>query len=64
MAAKIPLLMVPGLLCNEVLWAHQMRYLADIADIAIVDTLREDTLSGMVSRALETAPPRFAVAGL
>ena len=64
MAAKIPLLMVPGLLCNEILWAHQLRYLADIADIAIVDTMSDETLGGMVARALEAAPPRFAVAGL
>ena len=62
--AKIPLLLVPGLLCNEKLWSHQIRYLDDIADVTVVDTLQDDTLSGMAARALKTAPDRFALGGL
>jgi len=46
------------------LWAHQARYLADIADITIADTMQDETLADMVTRALESAPPRFAVGGL
>lgn len=64
MSSKIPLLLVPGLLCNEVLWAHQSRYLADIAEVTIVDTLQDDTLEDMVQRALKSAPDRFALGGL
>jgi len=64
MPSHIPLLMVPGLLCNEVLWAHQSHYLSDIASITIVDTTMDADFPAMVARALETAPPRFALAGL
>ena len=64
MMPKIPLLLVPGLLCNQILWAHQMRYLADIAEVTVVDTLQDDTLEGMVHRALSTAPDHFALGGL
>jgi pimeloyl-ACP methyl ester carboxylesterase len=61
---KIPLLMVPGLLCDAKLWAHQSRYLDDIAEITIVDTMADADFPAMVARALETVPPRFALAGL
>lgn len=64
MAPKLPLLLVPGLLCNEDLWSHQIRYLDDIADVTVVDTLRDDALSDMVARALKAAPERFALGGL
>jgi len=61
---KIQLLMVPGLLCDASLWAHQCRYLDDIAAMTIVDTMVDADFPAMVRRALETAPPRFALAGL
>lgn len=64
MASNLPLLLVPGLLCNASLWSHQIRFLDDIADVTVVDTLQDDTLSGMVTRALKTAPDRFALGGL
>ena len=61
---KMPLLMVPGLLCNATLWAHQSRYLGDIAAVTIVDTMADADFPAMVERALEAAPPHFALAGL
>jgi pimeloyl-ACP methyl ester carboxylesterase len=64
MAEKIPLLLVPGLLCTEALWRPQIEALADVAAPIIVDTTQDDSFSGMAKRALATAPQRFALAGL
>ena len=64
MNGKQALLLLPGLLCDARLWAAQADALADIADIAIADMTRDDTVAGMVERALRDAPPEFALAGL
>ena len=61
---KIPLLLLPGLLCDAALWAPQADSLADIADITVADLTRDDTIAGMARRALEAAPASFALAGL
>lgn len=64
MPDKSPLLLVPGLLCNASLWAHQAAYLADIADVSVAETTIDETLGEMAGRALAAAPERFALAGL
>lgn len=61
---RTPLILVPGLLCDAALWRHQARHLADIADIRIAETRRDDTIAGMAQRLLAGAPDRFALAGL
>jgi len=63
-AMKTPLVLVPGLLCDDALWAHQSRHLADIADIRIGDTMSADSMAGMADAVLAAAPDRFALAGL
>ena len=45
-----PLILVPGLLCDEALWAPQVASLADVADIAIADTRSDDSIAGMAER--------------
>lgn len=64
MTERTPLLLVPGLLCDAALWSHQTRYLSDIADTRIVETMLDETAADMVERALEQAPSHFALAGL
>src|SRR3546814_13919942 len=64
MTEKTPLVLVPGLLCDAALWAHQTEHLAEIADIRIADTVRDDSVAGMAQRLLNAAPRRFALAGL
>ncbi len=64
MTAKTPLILLPGLLCDEALWAHQVQTLADIADITVADMTLDDTIKGMAERVLKAAPERFALAGL
>lgn len=61
---RTPLILVPGLLCDAALWGHQTMHLADVADIEIAETRRDGTIAGMASRLLESAPDRFALAGL
>lgn len=64
MAAKTPLVLLPGLLCDEALWAHQAETLADVAEITIADMTRDETVAAMAERVLADAPERFALAGL
>ena len=56
--------MVPGLLCDAELWAHQMRFLSDIADCQVATVTEDDTVENMASAVLAGAPERFALAGL
>ncbi|MEQ8604258.1 MAG: alpha/beta fold hydrolase [Marivibrio sp.] len=61
---RVPLVLVPGLLLTEGLFAHQIRHLADLADMQVADTLQDDDVDAMAERLLAAAPPRFALAGL
>jgi pimeloyl-ACP methyl ester carboxylesterase len=62
--SKIPLLMLPGLLCDQRLWQHQALALSDVADVTIADLSLDDSMEGMARRALAQVPDRFALAGL
>jgi len=64
MPDRTPLVLGPGLLNDKRLWEHQFEHLADIADMTIVDTTRDDSLVDMAKRMLDAAPPTFAYAGL
>jgi pimeloyl-ACP methyl ester carboxylesterase len=60
-----PLVLVPGLLCDERLWRHQVDGLSDLADqILIPDVTGGDSMAGLARGVLEAAPERFALAGL
>jgi pimeloyl-ACP methyl ester carboxylesterase len=60
---KTPLVLVPGLLCDETVWAHQTQALADIADVRIASNGARDSLVAMAEAIIAQAPPRFALAG-
>ncbi len=64
MPQKIPLFLLPGLLCDEALWRPQVEGLADIADPVVADLGQDDSAAAMARRALAAAPPEFALAGL
>ncbi len=64
MAETIPLVLLPGLLCDAALWQPQMTALAAIAEPFVADLTRDDSLPAMARRVLATAPSRFALAGL
>jgi pimeloyl-ACP methyl ester carboxylesterase len=61
----LPLLLLPGLVCDADIWKHQIERLAAIADPRVADYGSSDSLADMASRALELVPgsARFAVAG-
>ena len=63
-AAPMPLLLLPGLLCDRALWECQVRHLADTADSSVADLTKHDDVAGLAQAALDGAPPRFALAGL
>jgi len=60
----VPLLLLPGLLCDPALWAHQTENLTDVADCTVTDMTQDDTMSGMAKRILDQAPDTFALCGL
>jgi pimeloyl-ACP methyl ester carboxylesterase len=62
--AKIPLVFVPGLLCDDRLWRHQVEHLADLADPTIADVTKGATMPEMARAVLGAAPERFALASL
>lgn len=68
MSERPMLLLLPGLLCDERLWEDQLTDLADVADIAIADMTRDDSIAGMAARAVALmdarGADRFAVCGL
>jgi pimeloyl-ACP methyl ester carboxylesterase len=64
MAAKTKLVLVPGLLCTEALWARQIAALGDVADITVANHRRHRTMRGIARSILAAAPRRFALAGL
>lgn len=64
MAARTPLVLLPGLLLDEALWAPQRAALADLADMSVGDLTRDDSMAGMARSVLAAAPPSFALAGL
>lgn len=64
MAAKAKLLLVPGLLCTRALWESQMTALGDIAESAVADHTRHETMEAIAASILAAAPDRFALAGL
>lgn len=64
MAERVPLVLLPGLLCDEALWRHQIAALADLAEAQVADLTRHESVSAMAQHVLESAPPRFALAAL
>lgn len=64
MSERRPLVLLPGLLCDERLWRDQARDLGDIATAIVPDLTLDDTVSAMATRVLNAAPERFALAAL
>lgn len=60
----IDLVLLPGLLNDARLWAHQAAALADVAGVAVADLTRDNSLAAMAERVLASAPRHFALAGL
>jgi len=63
-SARSPLLLLPGVLNDAELWAHQVEGLADLAEIQVPPVAGHDNLPDLAAEILAGAPPRFALAGL
>jgi len=64
MADSIPTLLVPGLICSPRLYAEHIPALWRFGPVTVADHTRDETMAGIARRILESAPPRFALAGL
>jgi pimeloyl-ACP methyl ester carboxylesterase len=58
-----PLVLVPGLMCDEAVWSHQLESLGSDRVMQVPAHALSDSLGAMAERILDTAPPRFALAG-
>lgn len=59
-----PLILIPGLLCDERLWSHQVEHLGGVADPTVADVTAGGSMGEMAREILERAPESFALAGL
>jgi pimeloyl-ACP methyl ester carboxylesterase len=59
-----PILFVPGLLCSAEIFEAQTAALWPLGPITVASTLEGDTVAEVARKILETAPPRFALAGI
>lgn len=60
---KPTLLLVPGLMCNDVSWGPLAHTLAPQASCQVVSHGEADSLVIMAQRILQNAPPQFCIAG-
>lgn len=65
MSKRTPLVLVPGLLCDPLLWQAQIALLADVADCWVADHRGPESMEALARKVLDDAPfDRFALAGL
>ncbi len=64
MSERIPLALLPGLLCDARLWAPQVSALADLAEPRVADFTTQSSVGEMSESVLAAMPPRIALAGL
>jgi pimeloyl-ACP methyl ester carboxylesterase len=60
---KKALLLVPGLLCDDAVWASQTAALADIAAVRVLNNGETDSLTVLAESIIAHAPSRFVLAG-
>lgn len=61
---KLPLVLLPGTLCDATLFEYQVKHLADIAEPIVVDVHLQDNLTDVARYVLSQVNGQFAVAGL
>jgi pimeloyl-ACP methyl ester carboxylesterase len=60
---KTSLVLIPGLLCDEQAWEHQIEHLSDLIDPLVPDLSNADTPEAMVDAILRICPENFLLAG-
>lgn len=61
---KQPLVLLPGMMCDERLFAPQIEALGGIFDISVPAMVGEDSMSGLASKILKKLPEKFALGGV
>lgn len=61
---RVPLVLVPGLVCDEDLFAPQVTALEGDHDVVVPDVRPHATIAEMATAVLAKAPERFALGGL
>jgi pimeloyl-ACP methyl ester carboxylesterase len=64
MPKKVPLILLPGLLCDEALWRNQIKSLETLAECRVADLTQYDRVDALARAVLSLAPPQFALAAL
>lgn len=64
MTERLPLILVPGLMCSARLYAPQIAALWPHGPAMVADHRHDDDIAAVAKRILGQAPPRFALAGL
>ncbi|MFO1070948.1 MAG: alpha/beta fold hydrolase [Geminicoccaceae bacterium] len=59
-----PLILLPGLICDERLFGPQLPALRAVTEVSVADLTHADSTALMAEQVLAKAPPRFALAGL
>lgn len=60
----IPLFLLPGTMCNHLLWADQTAEFSSERDVLVANFVRADTIEEMASNALSQISGDFVLAGL
>ena len=60
----LPLVFIPGLLCDDRLWRDQSQALGEVASCVIADVTLDEDVVAMAARLLRRAPPRFSLVAL
>ena len=60
----LPVLFLPGLLCDADLWTAQLAALSAERPVAVASLTGSDSMAGLAEAALASAPQRFALAAL
>ncbi|MEY4377220.1 MAG: hypothetical protein RJB26_1770 [Pseudomonadota bacterium] len=60
---KPTLVLVPGLLCDALVWKHQLAAFADTHELLVPELSNHTSLEAMASAVLAAAPSQFALAG-
>jgi pimeloyl-ACP methyl ester carboxylesterase len=61
---SLPLVCIPGLLCDEALWVPQRDRFIGERPVVIADVTQSDSIAAMAQDLLAMAPARFVLAGL
>ena len=59
----LPLLLVPGLMCDHAVWAPVLPWVQADRSCTVVDHAQSDSLPEMARQLLASAPPQFLMAG-